>query len=138
VTAIAGTGQLDAGLLGAMINAVTGKLLLSVLTAALLGAATVRLPASPCMLMNTPSEKACQSGCCANKTCCETSHQRTSSPAEPLAKSSPTYQLAAIVAPVIQVFLPSKDLPRPRTVVLSRQSVGHSPARLAFLCSFLI
>jgi hypothetical protein len=40
------------------------KVTVSVAVGLALFAATVRLPATPCFVTNTPSEKACQPGCC--------------------------------------------------------------------------
>jgi hypothetical protein len=114
-----------------------GKLGTSVtLTAALLLGA-VRLPASPCILSNAPSEKACVSGCCANKSCCETSHQRTGPPAQPLTKAgSDQANIAAIpfTAP-IAIF---KQFAEESPVFLSADRAAHSLAPLALICIRLI
>src|SRR3954447_6716194 len=59
--------------------------------------ATVRLPAAPCFVTNTPGPKACEPGCCKNKSCCETSHQRTGPASQPLAKAGIDQQTFATV-----------------------------------------
>jgi hypothetical protein len=100
--------------------------------------ATVRLPAAvPCFVTNTPSEKACEPGCCANKTCCATSHERTGPPVQPLNKSSSDQQNIATIAPAIVVPLP-RQLPKVPSVFHRADFAAHSPPRLALFCTFLI
>src|SRR5256885_5349827 len=64
------------------------RIAISVVLASALLLSAARLPAASCILSNAPSEKACTMTCCANQTCCETSHQRTGPPVQPLAKAS--------------------------------------------------
>ena len=99
--------------------------------------ATVRLPAATCIITNTTSEKPCAPGSCANKTCCATSHQRTGSATQPLAKATSDQQNVATIGASISI---------PLAVQPTAKSSGYSsiePAfvsvrRLALLCTFLI
>jgi len=104
---------------------------------AALFSATVRLPAAPCIVTNTPGPKACQPGCCANKACCATSHQRTGPPVQPLAKSGLDQQdfaaLPAAAAPLLTLSSSSES-----KVVFLTEPSAHSPPRLSLLCTFLI
>ena len=99
--------------------------------------ATVRLPAAPCIVTNTPGPKACQPGCCANKACCATSHQRTGPPVQPLAKSGLDQQsftaLPATTAPLLTLSSSSES-----RIVFHTEPVAHSPPRPSLLCTFLI
>jgi hypothetical protein len=100
-------------------------------------AATIRLPASPCVLTNTASEKACQPVCCANKVCCATSHQRTGSPVQPATKASPDQQITPAVATTdgFTLALPAEvDSHFARYV----GQAAHSPPTLALICIRLI
>jgi hypothetical protein len=113
------------------------KVTVSVAVGLALFAATVRLPATPCFVTNTPSEKACQPGCCANKTCCATSHERTGPAVQPLAKSSPDQQNAATLPPIagafcsVQLAIESQDLSHV-------EWAEHSPPPLERTCIRLI
>jgi hypothetical protein len=104
---------------------------------AALFSASVRLPAAPCMVTNTPGPKACQPGCCANKACCATSQERTGPPIQPLAKSGLDQQnfaaLPATTAPLLK--LPSSSESK---IVSHAEPAAHSPPRLPLLCTFLI
>src|SRR4029450_3737949 len=51
--------------------------------AGMLGATEGSATAS-CILVNSPSQKACAAPCCANKVCCETSKNRAGEPPQPL------------------------------------------------------
>src|SRR2546423_916266 len=113
------------------------KVMVSVAIAATLFSATVRLPAAPCILTNTPGEEACEPGCCANKSCCATSHKRTGAPVQPLAKSSSDQQ--TIVAPAIRAVLPlAAPIVAEAKIVFIADQAATSPSRLALLCTFLI
>jgi hypothetical protein len=104
---------------------------------AALFSASVRLPAAPCIVTNTPGPKACEPGCCANKACCATSHQRTGPPVQPLAKSGLDQQnfaaLPATTAPLLTL-----SITRESKFVSHAEPVAHSPPRLSLLCTFLI
>src|SRR4030095_14676553 len=63
------------------------KITVSVAVGLALCAATLRLPVMSCILSNASSPVACQPGCCANKACCKTYHQRPGPPVQPFAKS---------------------------------------------------
>jgi hypothetical protein len=114
-----------------------GKILLSLLVASSLGAATVRLPMSPCMVTNTADTKACQPGCCANKSCCRTSHKRTSIPSQPLAKGDVGQDLTpAIVQSVTASSL--IEIASPGQAHAHVLMVAHPPPTRVLLCTFLI
>jgi hypothetical protein len=100
-------------------------------------AATVRLPAAPCMLTNAPSERACQPGCCANKACCETSYQRTGPPVQSLAKSGADQQnIATLPATVAVVVL--NEAATGSSFFPSAEDSAHSLPPLALSCIRLI
>jgi hypothetical protein len=107
-----------------------------VLVAALLVSAT-QLPAAPCALSNTPSEKACAPACCANKTCCETSHRNTASPLQPLAKSGSDQQNIVTLPATVGVAVLDHAAPA-SSVFSSAQFAAHSPLTLALICIRLI
>jgi len=114
-----------------------GKLTVSTVVVIGLFTATVRLPASPCIITNTADSKPCAPGSCANKKCCATSHERTGPSAQTLAKSSIADNTLATTPPVVSIPLPIQAL-------AERQycpSVAFGPAsqdRSALLCTFLI
>ena len=113
-----------------------GKIGISVTIVVALVLGTVRLPAATCILSNAPSEKACTMGCCANKSCCKTSHQRTGLPAQSLAKAGSDQQNIAAMPSIVTVVSdgPAKDL-----FVFSSVECGkHSPPPLALSCIRLI
>jgi hypothetical protein len=113
------------------------KVTVSVAVGLALFAATVRLPATPCFVTNTPSEKACQPGCCANKACCTTSHERTGPPVQPLAKSSPDQQNVATLPPTVAAFWSVQIAVEPQ-VFSSAEWTEHSPPPLELICIRLI
>jgi len=100
-------------------------------------AATVRLPAAPCIVTNTPSPDACQPGCCANKACCATSHQRTGPPVQPLAKLSSDQQNVTII-PATIVFALLVQAATESRVLSSAERMAHSPPLLSLTCIRLI
>jgi hypothetical protein len=114
------------------------RIMISVAVAVALVAAPMGSAARSCILVNAPSQKACQPGCCANKTCCATSPKNTAPASQPLAKADSAQQLSATCfAPVA--------LPYPNCEVGSEQFrphiaslPAHSPPQLALLCTFLI
>ena len=114
-----------------------GKLILSVLLASSLGAATVRMPAPSCVTTLAASVQSCRTGCCANKTCCATSAKRNPLPLQPLTKSGPADQLAAVVAKPTEVLLPI-EVRAPQAPTFYALSVGHAPPTRVLLCTFLI
>jgi len=100
--------------------------------------ASAQVPIASCVLSATASEKACELGCCANKSCCEDSPRNTAPPAQPLAKSSHDVQLLAL-APVAIALLPERISP-PHFASSSSEilPMASVPSRLALLCTFLI
>ena len=113
------------------------KVTVSVAVALALCAATLRLPAAPCIVTNTPSPEACQPGCCANKACCATSHQRTGPPVQPLAKLSSDQQNVATIPATIVFALPVQAATESR-VLSSAERMAHSPPLLSLTCIRLI
>jgi hypothetical protein len=97
----------------------------------------MRLPAASCILNNTPSEKACNPGCCANKTCCETSSKNTAPPVQPLAKSGSDHQNIATYPPTVAIVVLSYTTAE-SPVFSSAEFISHSPAPLALICIRLI
>jgi hypothetical protein len=112
------------------------KIGISVAVGFALFAATIRLPATPCFVTNTPSPKTCEPDCCANKTCCLTSHERTGPAGQPFTKSPSDQQNIAAVAPQNGIALPAERAPEPRNI--SSAEAKHSPPTLALICIRLI
>jgi hypothetical protein len=114
-----------------------GKITLSVAVGLALFAATVRLPASTCILSNISTQKACQPGCCANKSCCETSDERTGPPVQPLAKTSIDQQNIAPPPSTMVVAMLSQPATQ-LAIFPGADGVVHSPPPLALICIRLI
>src|SRR5207247_1916094 len=92
---------------------------------------------SACILVNSPSQKACAPACCANKSCCQTSQKRTGAPAQPLT-SAGSYQQNLVALPIVS----TGTVDRLRVTEISAFSIiehsWHSPPTLALLCIRLI
>ena len=100
--------------------------------------ATVRLPATPCLVTNTPAPKACEMDCCRNQKCCETSPDRTGPVSPPLATSSSGQQNIVALPAVSATTRTVRDWPKLDFVPRAKMS-AHLPApTLALLCTFLI
>jgi hypothetical protein len=105
--------------------------------AAVLFTAPVGLAARSCILNNAPSQKACQPGCCANKTCCVASPKNTAPPSQPLAKADSSQQLnAACFAAALPFSNYETEAQQFRFQAVA--PLANSPPRLALLCTFLI
>jgi hypothetical protein len=113
------------------------RIMTSVAVAASLVAAPVHLSARVCILSNAPSEKACQSDCCANKTCCATSPKNTAPASQSLAKSA-SNQTTVATSPsmVASVTLCSAQEVTP--IFSSADCSAHSPPTLVLICIRLI
>jgi hypothetical protein len=107
------------------------------MVAMVLPVAATPLSARACILSNVASEKACKQGCCANKACCKTSHERTGLPVQPFAKSGLDQQnLATPPSAVAAVVF---DQTAADSLVFSRvEWTPHSLAPLALICIRLI
>ena len=109
---------------------------------AVLGIALFVAPAQPsaasCILINAPSEKACNAACCANKTCCETSQKNTAPPVQPLAKSGSNQQTTAALPATLAVALLDYAATTKLPIFSSAEFVAHSPAPLTLICIRLI
>lgn len=113
------------------------KIMASLTIGLALVAAPVRLPAATCIVANTPGEKACSPGCCANKACCETSLNHTGPPAQPLAKSGLDQQNVSPIAAISAVALLT-PVATESHVFSSTEGRAHSPPPLALFCIRLI
>jgi hypothetical protein len=113
------------------------RIMISVAMAAALFMAPVGLAARSCILVNAPSQKACQPSCCANKTCCATSPKNTAPPSQPLAKADSGQQLTAIC---FEAALPlsSREFGAEQFRFQATAPLANSPPQLALLCTFLI
>jgi hypothetical protein len=121
----------------AMERLMFGKGTVAVAVGFALCAVTLRLPATPCVLSNASSPVACKPGCCANKTCCQTSHERTGAPSQPFAKSASDQQNLATPPATIAAFVLNQTATEP--VVFSRvEWTAHSLPPLALTCIRLI
>jgi len=99
--------------------------------------APVGLAARSCILTNAPSQKACQSSCCANKTCCAISPKNTAPPSQPLAKADSSQQLKA-TGFVAALSFSSCEAAAEQFRFQAIAPSANSPPRLALLCTFLI
>jgi hypothetical protein len=115
-----------------------GRITLSLLLAMTIVLAPVSLSARPCVLINAPSEKACQPACCANKACCETSPKNTSAPSQPLAKSHSVAKLDAASAATLISILPSHATGTEQFSHFIASCYAHAPPTLALICIRLI
>jgi hypothetical protein len=118
-------------------NAMLRKIMASLIVGLALVAATVQLPAATCLMTNAPSEKACRPGCCANKTCCETTPKRTELPAQPLARSGVDQQNVSAMPQIAAVVLVMPAATESHCFS-STERRAHSPRPLALLCIRLI
>jgi hypothetical protein len=114
------------------------RIMISVVTTVTLMAAPLGSAARSCILVNAPSQKACQPRCCANMTCCATSAKNTAPSSQPLAKSGSASTTNAISAPTGFAVLPNQ-LWQDRLVGRTDLVLAAlSPPRLSLLCTFLI
>ena len=111
--------------------------MISVATAVALVAAPIGSAARSCILTNAPSQKACQSSCCANKTCCATSPKNTAPPSQPLAKADSSQQLKA-TGFVTALSFSSYEAGSEQFRFQIAPPLANSPPRLALLCTLLI
>jgi hypothetical protein len=90
------------------------------------------------MLSSAPEQKACNPGCCANKTCCATSNEHKSSSSQPLGKADSNYKPSATSIAVAAVVSPSSE--SGAQVILQSNAAfrAHSPPPLALICIRLI
>jgi hypothetical protein len=111
--------------------------MIAVVLAVALIATPAGISARSCILVNAPTQKACQLACCANKTCCKTSPKNTSPPAQPLAKSgSDQGNIATLPSPVALAVL--DYAPAESFVFSGADCAAHSPAPLPLICIRLI
>jgi hypothetical protein len=113
------------------------RIIISLATAAALFTAPVGLAARSCILSSALSQKACQSSCCANKTCCATSPKNTAPPSQPLAKADSNQQLKAIGF-VTALSFSSCEARSEQFRLDATASSAIPPPRLALLCTLLI
>jgi hypothetical protein len=110
---------------------------MSIVAVVALVVAPLRVSARTCIIYDTQNQKACHMDCCANKTCCATSHKNTAPTSQPLAKSDSAHELAATCPPVIAAVLPIASHHQ-QVVQLCLGHSPNSPPQLAVLCTFLI
>jgi hypothetical protein len=125
------------GLTRAIRKSMLSRIIISMAMAAALFMAPVGLAARSCILVNQPSQKACQSSCCANKTCCATSPKNTAPLSEPLAKGDSSQQPSAIGF-VTALPLSSCEVGAEQFRFQATAPLANSLPRLALLCTFLI
>jgi hypothetical protein len=113
------------------------RIIISMAMAAALFTAPVGVAARSCILTNAPSQKACQPGCCANKTCCATSPKNTAPSSQPLAKADSAQQLSATCF-AAALPLSSCEVGAEQFRFQAAAPLANSPPRLALLCTFLI
>jgi hypothetical protein len=113
------------------------RIMISVAAAAALFTAPAGLSARSCILSSAPSQKACQSSCCANKTCCATSPKNTAPQSQPLAKGDSSQQLKA-TGFVTALSFSSYETGAEQFRFQPAAPLSNSPPRLALLCTLLI
>jgi hypothetical protein len=120
------------------INSMLGRIAISVALVAAVAAAPIRMSARTCIVSDTPSQKACQPGSCANKACCAMSSKHTGPVSPPLAKSGSAPELNATCLTTVSAIAPD-------CAALDRQfsfsrapTCAIAPPQLAALCTFLI
>jgi hypothetical protein len=114
------------------------RIMISVAVAVALVGAPVGSIARSCILVNAPSQKACQPGCCANKTCCATSPKNTAPASQPLAKIDSGQQLSATCFARVALPYPNYEVGAEQFRLHVTSLSAHSPPQLALLCTFLI
>jgi hypothetical protein len=114
------------------------RIIISMAMAAALFTAPVGLASRSCILPSAVSQKACQSSCCANKTCCATSSKNTAPTSQPLAKADSSYKLNATSIAVPADVSPGREFGTQRFALFNAASGAHSPPMLALICIRLI
>ena len=128
------TGSLTCAIRTSMLS----RIMISVAMAVALMGAPMGFAARSCILVNAPSQNACQPRCCANKTCCVTSSKNTAPSSQPLAKNDSASATNTICPPtgfVVLLHQLTEDCSVTRTDLTF---TAHSPPRLPLLCTFLI
>jgi hypothetical protein len=105
---------------------------------AVLFTAPMGVAARSCILTSTPAQKACQSSCCANKTCCVTSPKNTAPSSEPLAKGDSSYKINATWVALPTAISPGWEFGAQHFLLSNAASDAHSPPTLALICIRLI
>ena len=119
------------------LNVVRQLAFAAILTSALF-VSGAQLSATGCPVASAPIAKACQMGCCANKACCKTSHERTGPPAQPLVKAGAAQQNMSAMPAAIAVALVTPVATARLHVFSSADGPAHSPPPLALTCIRLI
>lgn len=119
-------------------DSMLNRIMISVAVAVMLVAAPVGSAARACILVNAPSQKACQPSCCANKTCCATSPKNTAPASQPFAKTDAGQQLNATCYATAALPFPICDTGTEQFRLHVTSVPANSPPQLALLCTFLI
>jgi hypothetical protein len=100
--------------------------------------APFHVSARTCIVSDTPVQKACKPGCCANKTCCVTSNKNSAPISQPLAKGASGPELNATCIATITAVAHGYVLLDRQPSFSHAQSCAVVPPQLAALCTFLI
>ena len=119
-------------------NSMLSRIMISVAMAVALVAAPIASTARSCILVNAPSQKACQPSCCANKTCCATSSKNTAPASQPLAKADSGQQLSATCFATAAPPFASPQVGAEQFRLHIASPPANSTPRLTLLCTFLI
>lgn len=115
-----------------------GRITVSLALFAVMFTASARSTSATCILVNSPSQKACAPACCKNKSCCETSRKRTGDPVQPFSARNSLQKDFVVLMAVV----PTGKVEQPRASEISgfsfAERLGHSPPTLALLCIRLI
>jgi len=112
------------------------RMMISMLVLVAFAASPASLSARQCILSNASSEKACQSSCCGNESCCAAS-PKNSAPVQPLAKSGSDQQSVAAFPSMVAV-AGMNPTAGTSSIFSSRDCTAHSPPPLALICIRLI
>src|SRR5262249_40556628 len=114
------------------------RIMISMAAAVAMLVAPMGSAARSCILVNAPSQKACQPRCCANMTCCVTSLKNPAPSTQPLAKNGSAPETNAVGAStVVAVFL-HQSWEESRRCQVNNGSLALLPPQLPVLCTFLI
>src|ERR1700731_2697690 len=100
--------------------------------------APFHVSARTCILSDSPVQKACKPGCCANKSCCATSKKNSAPISQPLAKNGSAPELNAACAVTLNALAPDCISLDRQPSLLRAQSCAIGSPQLTVLCTFLI
>jgi hypothetical protein len=115
-----------------------GKVIVSLALVGAMLVASEQSVSAICILVSSPTQKACAFVCCASKSCCHASQKKTGQPTQPLATTGFVQKDVGVLAPLVSNAI--ADQPRGREIfgLSFSEHFRHSPEPLALLCIRLI